>query len=97
MNQEEIIKYLESYIQFYTVLKAPEPQDAKMMVAVKGLLDLYNKEKEKNALLLANNNGYYDLKEYLKNNYISKDKLIELKEIDNIDLIQCKLRKLLEE
>lgn len=28
---------------------------------------------------------------------ISKDKLIELREIDNIDLIQCKLRKLLEE
>ena len=29
--------------------------------------------------------------------YVSKDKLIELREIDNIDLIQCKLRKLLEE
>lgn len=29
--------------------------------------------------------------------YVSKDKLIELREIDNIDLIQCKLRKLLED
>ena len=48
MSEEEIIKYLESYIQFFSVLKAPEPQDAKMMKAVKGIIDLYNKEKEKN-------------------------------------------------
>lgn len=33
----------------------------------------------------------------LTNDFVSKDKLIELREIDNIDLIQCKLRKLLEE
>ena len=47
--------------------------------AIQGLLDLYNKEKEKNALLLANNNGYYDLKKYIKDNYISKDKIREHK------------------
>lgn len=45
--------------------------------------------------------GTNDVKYYstsfIKNHYISKDKLIELREIDNIDLIQCKLRKLLEE
>ena len=45
-NEEEIIEYLESYIQFYTVLKAPEPQDAKMMAAVKGILKLYEDKKE---------------------------------------------------
>lgn len=44
MNEQEIIKYLESY----TVLKAPEPQEAKMFKAVNGILNLYYKEKEKN-------------------------------------------------
>ena len=46
--------------------------------------DLCNKQqkeieklKKENGLLLVNNNGYFDLKKYIKNNYISKDKIRE--------------------
>lgn len=45
--------------------------------AIQNLIARYKEEKEKNALLLANNNGYYDLKEYLKENYIPKSKVQE--------------------
>lgn len=38
-----------------------------------------------------------EIEERIRNKFVSKDKLIELREIDSIDLIQCKLRKLLEE
>lgn len=52
----------------------------------------------KNAEIECLNVIHESYKEMVKeNNYISKDKLIELRKIDNIDLIQCKLRKLLEE
>ena len=34
--------------------------------------------------------------DYVDENYISKDKIRELREIDNIDLIQTKLKELLE-
>ena len=53
--------------------------------------------KENNKLLQENYSSAHKDINWFCENYISKDKLIELREIDNIDLIQCKLRKLLEE
>ena len=84
MSEEEIIKYLESYIQFFSVLKAPEPQDAKMMKAVKGIIDLYNKEKEKNKkikdgiLFVGRRNGKDAEQKMILDEYIRKDKIKEI-------------------
>lgn len=57
------------------------------------LIANYNKEKEKNEILEDTLNNSIDIRKY----WISKDKIKELREIDNIDLIQFKIRELLEE
>lgn len=61
MSEEEAIKEIERYLDY----------DGSVSIsAIATLYTSYQKEKEKNALLV-NNNGYYDLKD----NYISKDEI----------------------
>ena len=100
MNEEEIIKYLENVIK--TIKESDmlfdEPANIrcglKMEGAIQGLLDLYNKEKEKNKELLENATVTYfndeELKESVGNylgvllkkniekDYISKNKIREI-------------------
>lgn len=53
-------------------------QDEQFKIVVEYIENL----QKENALLLANNNGYFDLKKYLENNYVQKDKIREkMKEI----------------
>lgn len=76
MSEEEIIKMLKEY-------SATNPFQKSMFYvsnlheAIQGLLDLYNKEKEKNKILdnmlLVNKEQYEFIKN--KDNYISKDKI----------------------
>lgn len=46
-------------------------QDEQFKIVVEYIENL----QKENALLLANNNGYFDLKKYLENNYVQKDKI----------------------
>lgn len=48
-------------------------QDEQFKIVVEYIENL----QKENALLLANNNGYFDLKKYLENNYVQKDKIRE--------------------
>ena len=65
---------------------------------INDLLDIAKqKDKEIEELKVINQMQKYRIEVIDERELISKDKLIELREIDNIDLIQCKLRKLLEE
>ena len=95
LSEEEIIKYFKEVISWYREntpdrVYALNNKDIEML---QGLLDLYNKEKEKNEILEDTLNNSIDIRKY----WISKDKIKELREIDNIDLIQFKIRELLEE
>ena len=99
MNEEEIIKRLKNIIETNkSFLDCDIQENNNIYKDIQGLLDLYQQEKEKNKLLI---DGKFrevaDKNSYIKDNYISKDKIKELREIDNIDLIQFKIRELLEE
>ena len=89
LSEEEAIKEIEDYLDY---------EGSVSIQAIATLYTSYNKEKEKNKLLI---DGKFrevaDKNSYIKDNYISKDKIKELREIDNIDLIQFKIRELLEE
>lgn len=77
MSEEEIIKILNSYT---TDLYHSYKGDV-ILKAIKGLLDLYNKEKEKNKELIKKYMEAESIKFW--NNYISKDKIKEkIKEWD---------------
>ncbi len=91
MSEEEIIGRLKRIIEIaYSKEFTTFELTYQDVDAIQGLLDLYQKE---NALLLAKNNGYYDLKEYIKDNYISKAKIIrkieELEWVEEVYKCQC--------
>lgn len=103
MSEEEIIKYFKEVISWYREntpdrVYALNNKDIEM---IQGLLDLYNKEKEKNRQgkmrIVQLENEITARIEDVNKYFISKDKIKELREIDNIDLIQFKIRELLEE
>lgn len=76
MSEEEIINYLKE------LTKPPlRPEwdfayklDKKTADIIQGLLDLYNKEKERYELLF---NGYNKLVYKIENEYVTKDKIRE--------------------
>ena len=86
---------------FEAIMKIADERDkaeSDLYEANNRINDLLDIAKQKDKEIECLNIIHESYKEMVKeNNYISKDKLIELREIDNIDLIQCKLRKLLEE
>lgn len=91
MSEEEIIEEVEKELKL-----AKNIDDVATTIRneyIEGLLDLYQQEKEKNEILEDTLNNNIDIRKY----WISKDKIKELREIDNIDLIQFKIRELLEE
>lgn len=91
MSEEEIIEEVEKELKL-----AKNIDDVATTIRneyIEGLLDLYQQEKEKNEILEDTLNNSIDIRKY----WISKDKIKELREIDNIDLIQFKIRELLEE
>ena len=70
--------------------------------AINTLLSLVEEQQHKIEKLINANDNLKKTKriknmEYVNQNYVSKDKIKELREIDNIDLIQFKIRELLEE
>ena len=81
MNEEEIIEYIKDEIEnetdtYHWFDDMPENKTRKQLEesinAHQGLLDLYQKEKEKNKELEAN---YDKLSRHFVNNHISKDKI----------------------
>lgn len=91
---EEDIKILEEEIQEfkefekkYKLKRIHKGTEGKSRIqALENLIARYKELKEKNALLLANNNGYYDLKKYVKENYIPKSKVKEkIEELNDIN------------
>lgn len=104
MNEEEIIKYTKNIINA-TYIKATNRNENGNITeqwlvnknVIQGLLDLYNKEKEKNKKL----NKYitdkvktgkeiqtFINKGYVEQEYISKDKIREIiEELENEDLV----------
>ena len=91
MSEEEIIEEVEKELKL-----AKNIDDVATTIRneyIEGLLDLYQQEKEKNEILEDTLNNNIDIHNY----WIIKDKIKELREIDNIDLIQFKIRELLEE
>ena len=109
MKEEEIIKNIENRIVIS--LKAGAKYIGVTREEIQGLIDLYNKEKEKNRILeekqnsLAFKTNNY-MNEVLSNNIISKDKIrekikvlemeIRYDFIDNTKAIKV-LKQLLEE
>ena len=85
MSEEEIIKIIqelkdgvERYGFDYTV-EETVVINKNEYDAIQGLLDLYNKEKEKNKLLIQGKfREVADKSSYIKDVYVSKDKLKEI-------------------
>ena len=89
MNEEEIIKKAISEIEYYTK-EIKDFKDCKTVVndcrqtidMIQGLLDLYNKEKEKNKELKEELNRQINTRimseEFIEKNFISKDKIKEI-------------------
>lgn len=90
MSEEEIINKVDKFIYTVTVIlptystKIPEYCiDEEAWIAIKGLLDLYNKEKEKNEkeqrriYRFGYNNACNDIGKLNDKNFISKDKIKE--------------------
>lgn len=81
MSEEEIMKHIEEIRRIdrsrFTMGE---------LEAIQGLLELYNKEKEKNKLLIQNKfREIADKNSYIKEMYISKDKIRE--EIEHLEKI----------
>jgi len=78
MSEEEIINIVENFLNY----KIEKYLSGVEVCAISNLLDLYQKEKEKNKILEANGfrNGLYEV----DGNYISKDKIkAKIEEVDN--------------
>lgn len=86
MSEEEIIKYLDSYKNWQCDLREYQSCiecENKTKQAIQGLLDLYNKEKEKNKELIEGQIKTLEkiLLPQLLKKYVSKDKIKEKIEI----------------
>lgn len=95
------VQALKGLLDQYNNLKEIEKEHRKENGELRVELE---KEKEKNENLSCNRiliqeNVYKEIKEKIENinNYINKNKLFELLEIDNIDVIHCRLKQILEE
>jgi hypothetical protein len=116
MSEEEIIDRTILLLQCYVELKEDDKQghtsayemQFEDFEAIQGLLDIYQKEKEKNKELEEERKQFYEGELYtakqLKNierdrnkYFIHKSKIEELRDIDNIDYLQFKIKELLEE
>lgn len=113
MNKEEILKIVEELkesVRYKTIIPNEERKEWKREYdALQGLLDLYYKQQKEIEELRKKNEPQPDCAEsverteemvnmiWVNHNYISKDKIKELKEIDNIDLIHFKIKELLGE
>lgn len=90
MSEEEIIRNVKRIIEYKVISNYINDNDSR---AIQGLLDLYNKEKEKNKniedIFVADNlpkeqvaiiisKQYFSEYKELKSNYISKDKIKNL-------------------
>lgn len=85
LSEEEIIKTIENIL-----LHAETQLLDYEALAIQGLLDLYQKEKEKNKLLIEGKfREVADKNSYIKDNYISKDKIKEKIEEIDIEISQC--------
>lgn len=98
MTEEEIIDILENVIIFKNTSDKFTDLD---LNAIQGLLDLYNKQKEKlKAYEIKKENVAFVMRQYGKTNniikeYISKDKIREkIKELKK-ECIDCSYRKML--
>lgn len=109
---DEYTKQLESQLKEYTEIKEIFKKYyvfnnetiydgcIKMQDEIDNYKELSKILKEKNIpveTLLAELDRLEDIEDDRDCNYVSKKKLKELREIDNIDLIQCKLKQILEE
>lgn len=100
MNEEEIIKEFKDLIynpDYDEILLRCEDGFTGWHELFKNVLDLYNKVKEENKKLLTELQENKCIEDIFKPLYIPKSKVKELREIDNIDLLQTKLKQLLEE
>lgn len=95
MSEEEIIDIIKPFQTNYEELDGAK--DIKISIeeyqAILGLLDLYNKEKEKNKKLVNPNKlqfSYYDVNGKTRvclNGFVSKDKIRqEIKELENMNV-----------
>lgn len=95
-EEKKAIEYLK--IEYEKLMKEDNILFPLYKSDAKRLIDIIEKQsKEIEELKVINQMQKYRIEVIDERELISKDKLIELREIDNIDLIQCKLRKLLEE
>lgn len=89
MSEEEIKEFLNKYKDCKCDLREYNSCiecENKVKQAIQGLLDLYNKEKEKNKLLIEGKFREVAYKNsYIKDNYVSKDRIKEeIKELENM-------------
>lgn len=95
--KEEIRKLLDRYKNLKEIEEEHRKENGELRAKLK-------EEEEKNEKLscdriLIQENVYKEIKEKIENinNYINKNKLFELLEIDNIDVIHCRLKQILED
>lgn len=80
MSEEEIIDIIKDFLELREIYSSDNMRKSFLSIykdAIQGLLDLYNKEKEKNKKLTDEYLIQRDLinAEFLNENYISKDKI----------------------
>lgn len=76
MSEEEIIETFISIINSIYLQGYVKDTDGKISNNLKSVLDLYQKEKEKNKLLINSKfREVADKNSYVKDNYISKDRI----------------------
>lgn len=107
MNEEEkeSIKTLKSfkkmkwYSNIYSLPRGVEILTEEERREIDIIINLIEKQQKQIEELREACNKYNDMKYFamVADRYISKDKIKELREIDNIDLIQFKLKELLGE
>lgn len=79
LSEDEIIKEIEEWQKYDTnYTNLPEYDSKNLHNAIQGLLDLYNKEKEKNIELQNYMKEYLIPKSTINLLYISKDKIKKL-------------------
>ena len=93
LKEEEIIKELKEWLKYDTnFTNLPEFESKNLYKLIQGLLDLYNKEKEKNKELQNYMKEYLIPKSTINLIYISKDKIKQ--KIEELEEIKIKLQKM---
>lgn len=92
MSEEEIIEKINWAIHVNEMTKSINGDNTHISVNVlQGLLDLYNKEKEKNKELLEEIENWKFTKKYVEDNYIARAEIVKLlnNETINISGFEC--------